>query len=183
MSSSPDTSTRPSEDDQPQTGMIVVGVSAGTGSEAALRWAAEDARRRQGRVRAVMAWRPSGLPGGAPGRLPPQTIADLDQQELAEEKLREFVDAALGEGHEVECRAVEGAARTVLLEAARGAELLVLDSPRMSKLTDPRARRLASRLIYRSPCPVVMMPPPAHAPSPKAQDAAADLEQSAVKAG
>lgn len=169
--------------DQPEGFLIVVGVSAATGSEAAVQWAAEEARRRQGRVRAVMAWRSAGLPGGAPGRPPAQAIIEYDQAEFAEEKLNDFVVAALGEDHGVECRAVEGGAASVLLKEAESAALLVLDSPRMSKLTNPRARRLASRIIYRADCPVLVMPPPVRAPSPEAQDTAEELDQSDVDAG
>ena len=115
---------------------------------------------RHARVRAVMAWRGSGLPGGAPGRAPAQGILDAEpQQQLAEQTLEEFVVDAVGEDHDVELRAVEGKAKDVLLREAEDAALLVLDSPAVAKLYDPRARRLAPDIIFRSPCPVVVMPP------------------------
>jgi Universal stress protein family len=140
---------------------IVVGVSGVTGSRAALQWAAREAQLRRGRVDvvAVMAWRGSGLPGGAPGRVPGQSVTDasLDQRK-AEQLLSEFVVEALGEDHGVQCRAVEGSARSVLVREAESASLLVLDSPSMAKLYEPGAGRLASKLIFRSPCPVVVMP-------------------------
>ena len=139
---------------------IVVGVSPVTGSRAALQWAVQEARVRRGRVRAVMAWRGSGLPGGAPGRAPAQSIIDsVPEQRRAEESLGEFVAEALGDDHDVELRAVEGKAQVVLLEEAEEAALLVIDSPALAKLYDPSARRLAPRVIFRSPCPVVVMPP------------------------
>jgi hypothetical protein len=81
------------------------------------------------------------------------------RQRFAEQTLAEFVADALGEDHDVELRAVEGKAKAVLLKEAEKAALLVLDSPAMAKLYEPSARRLAPRLIYRSPCPVVVMPP------------------------
>jgi hypothetical protein len=59
----------------------------------------------------------------------------------------------------VELRVVEGRALPVLLQEAEHAALLVLDSPAVAKLYDPSARRLAPHLIFRSPCPVVVMPP------------------------
>jgi hypothetical protein len=139
---------------------IVVGVSPVTGSRAALQWAVQEARLRRARVRAVMVWRVSGLPGGAPGRAPAQPVVDASpQQRLAEQTLSEFVADALGEDHEVELRAVEGKARAVLLQEAEEAALLVLDSPAVAKLYDPSARRLAPSVIFRSACPVVVMPP------------------------
>ena len=139
---------------------IVVGVSPVTGSRAALQWAVQEARLRRGRVRAVMAWRGFGLPGGAPGRVPALEIIDASpRQRRAEQTLSEFVADALGEDHDVELRAVEGKAKNVLLKEAENAALLVLDSPAVAKLYEPSARRLAPHLIYRSPCPVVVMPP------------------------
>jgi hypothetical protein len=107
-----------------------------------------------------MAWTTFGLPGGAPGRVPAQSIIDADpQQRLAEQTLEEFVVDALGEDHDVEVKAVEGKAKKVLLEEAQDAALLVLDSPAVAKLYDPRSRRIAPDIIFRSPCPVVVMPP------------------------
>ena len=140
--------------------IILVGVSGVTGSRAALQWAAQEARLRRGRVRAVMAWRSSGIPGGAPGRAPGRSVLDASPQAKSVERdLEEFVVDALGEDHGVECRAVEGGARAVLLQEAEEAALLVVDSPAISKLYEPGARRLAPALIFRSPCPVVVMPP------------------------
>ena len=144
----------------PVASPIVVGVSPVTGSRAALQWAVQEARLRRGRVRAVMAWRGFGLPGGAPGRVPALEIIDASpRQRLAERTLSEFVADALGEDHDVELRAVQGKAKNVLLKEAENAALLVLDSPAVAKLYEPSARRLAPHLIYRSACPVVVMPP------------------------
>jgi nucleotide-binding universal stress UspA family protein len=135
-------------------------VSAVTGSRQALQWAVHEARLRRARVRAVMAWRSSGLPGGAPGRVPAMSIVDANPEQAgAERNLAEFVADALGDDHEVELLAVEGRAREVLLREAEGAALLVLDSPAVSKLYEPAARRLAPQIIFRSPCPVVVRPP------------------------
>ena len=144
----------------PVASPIVVGVSPVTGSRAALQWAVQEARLRRARVRAVMAWRTSGLPGGAPGRVPGQSIIDAaPDQRRAEQTLSEYVSDALGEDDDVELVAVEGKARDVLLEQSREAALLVLDSPAVAKLYDPAARRLAPRIIFSSACPVVVMPP------------------------
>ncbi len=140
---------------------IVVGVSAVTGSRAALQWAVHEARLRRGRVRvkAVMAWRGSGLPGGAPGRLPGLSVVEGAPTAASTERLLgEFVTEALGADHGVELDAVEGAALDVLLEQSRGAALLVLDSPAVAKLYDRGARKLAPEIIYRADCPVVVMP-------------------------
>lgn len=149
--------TSDSTSQSPQTSPIVVGVSGVTGSRQALQWAAREAQMRGGRVVAVMAWRGSGLPGGAPGRAPAQGVK-APQQRSVERELNQFVADALGEDHGVECRAVEGSAGPVLLQAAEGAALLVLDSPATAKLYDPGARKLAPQLLLRAACPVVVMP-------------------------
>jgi len=144
----------------PNASPIVVGVSSVTGSRAALQWAAEEARLRRARVRAVMAWRGSGLPGFAPGRAPGLSIIEsAPEQRRAQQMLEEYVADALGEDHDVECEAMEGDPRSVLLREAEEAALLVLDSPSVAKLYDPGGRRLAPRIIFSSACPVVVMPP------------------------
>jgi Universal stress protein family len=144
----------------PAASPIVVGVSPVTGSRSALQWAVAEARLRRARVRAVMAWRSFGLPGAVLGRLPAEAIVDASPgRRRAEQALSEFVADALGEDHDVELRAVEGNAKAVLLQEAEEAALLVLDSPAVARLYDPSARRLAPRMIYSSPCPVVVMPP------------------------
>jgi len=156
--------------------VVVVGISVNGGSSAALQWAAQEAERRSATVRAVMAWHPSGLPGGAPGRPTSQRMIGYDQAQMARDKLEEYVEDALGPDSGVECRAIEGSPERVLLEQAHDAALLVVDSPRLAKLLQPRARRLAPRLIFRSPCPVLVLPPPA--PTPQAQQAAAERDDS-----
>ena len=137
---------------------IVVGVSAVTGSRAALQWAAAEARLRGARVRAVMAWSASGLPGGAPGRAPAQSITSPEQRS-SERLLAEYVAEALGEDHGVELKAVEGKTKTVLVAETEEAALLVLDSPATAKLYEVGGKRTAPKIIFASACPVVVMPP------------------------
>lgn len=162
--------------------LILVGVDASTGSAAALDYAVQEAQRRGGRVRALMAWRPTGLPGAAPGRPPALSIVDVDLEQVALQTLEGLVRASLGEDHEVECSVAEGRPEAVLVHEAEGAALLVLDSPRPSKLNSGRARRTASQVIFKSPCPVVVMPVPARAADPDVQQARAESDDSAVEA-
>jgi nucleotide-binding universal stress UspA family protein len=141
-------------------GPIVVGVSPSTGSPAALRWAADEARLRATRVRAVMAWRPPRAPA-APGGRPPATVVSVsgtDYEAVADEKLRRLVAAALGAGDAVECQAVRGNAVTALLAAARDAQLVVVGEPGAGRLATVRTSLIAPLLIAQAPCPVVAMP-------------------------
>jgi hypothetical protein len=52
-----------------------------------------------------------------------------------------------------------GKAAAVLLEAAVGAQLLVLDSPRSGNASALPKSLIAPQVVFQSPCPVVLMPP------------------------
>jgi nucleotide-binding universal stress UspA family protein len=163
---------------------IVVGVSAGTGSPNALRWAADLARQVDGHLRAVMAWR-EPRPPAAPGMHPPAVARTGPDQPAhdAEERLARLVAAALGDDHKVECVVEEGGPVRVLRRASRDADLLVLDSPRQEKLIGISSGKLvAPRLLYRSACPVVTMPSSGRGPSGLRRLAAA-VADSAGRAG
>ncbi|NIZ92155.1 universal stress protein [Kineococcus rubinsiae] len=163
--------------------LVVVGVSARTGSPTALRWAVEEAAHRGGHVRAVLAWRPPRAPGVSSGRPPAvPTTAPEDPQRVAEERVRSVVEEALGPEHAVECVAVQGAPRAVLLRQSQGATVLVLDSPRSSKLSTPGAKLLAPQLVFASACPVVVMPPPVEEGLSKARRATQRLGRAAAAA-
>jgi nucleotide-binding universal stress UspA family protein len=138
---------------------IVVGVSPSTGAVAALRWAAEEAAYRRAPLHAVMAWRRPLMPG-APGGRPPATPSTGDELAAdAEARLARIVENVLGRLDGVTLFAQHGSAMSVLLAAARNAQLVVIGPPRLS---DPRtlaAGLLAPQLVYRSPCPVAVIPP------------------------
>ena len=141
---------------------IVVGVSRRTGSIDAVRWAAAEARLRGSRVLAVTAWR-GPRPPAAPGGRPPAVSVLPTEQAFAEEeqRLADRLTAALGDLDELGVRFTlrRGSAVTVLLAAAVGAQLLVLDSPRAGRSTLAKSW-LAPQLIFKAPCPVVLMPHP-----------------------
>ncbi|SDT32677.1 Universal stress protein family protein [Friedmanniella luteola] len=134
---------------------VVVGVSATSKSPTALAWAEAQARQNGGRVVAVRAWRmpnPQATPSGTPaGRI----SREQDVEQAAQAALAEDVAAALGADHDVELRLVRGGKYGVLVKAAAGADLLVIDAPRQL-LAGPM---FAHRLVYAASCPVVVMPP------------------------
>ena len=138
---------------QPYT--IVVGVSATSKSPTALAWAQAQARQNGGRVVAVRAWRmpnPQATPSGtSAGRVP--RVEDVVR--AAQESLAADVAATLGDDHEAELRLVRGGKYNVLVKAAVGADLLVVDAPRQL-MAGPM---FAHRLVYAASCPVVVMPP------------------------
>ncbi|MDT7575487.1 MAG: hypothetical protein QOH17_1820 [Pseudonocardiales bacterium] len=139
---------------------VVVGVSPTTGSPAALRWAAEEARMRSLPLHAVMAWR-NPRPPVATGTRPPMTGA-LRGGELAaeaEQTLRGFVEDALGTGSDVECSVVRGTAVNALVTTAKDATLLVIGEPRAGAMNRVRTSLVAPQVVVKARCPVVVMPP------------------------
>lgn len=133
---------------------VVVGVSPRTGSPTALRFAAEEARRRGTDLRVVTAWRPSNPPMTS-GARPPATHYDPEAEfQDATERLRSQVRSALGDDANVRLEVVHGGKVRVLLQAAETADVLVLDAPRRPRLGPV----LAHRLTYVAECPVVTMP-------------------------
>ncbi len=145
------------------TSPIVVGVSRRTCSVDAVRWAAAEARLRDTRVLAVTAWRgprPPAAPGGRPPAIIPEPLSDAFEMERR--RILERLTEAVGELHElrVEFSLRRGAAAPVLLAAAVGAQLVVLDSPRAGALSTVAKSLIAPQIVFKAPCPVVLMPPP-----------------------
>ena len=122
---------------------LVVGVDGSAAARAALRWAVEQAQRAGGRVVAIAVVEPrpliapgSGLAGGAmtpgmvAGTLPEMSYGMADDEDVTAEADRWLSDAVsvlpAAAAEVVVPRAVVGDAADALLEAARGADLLVL---------------------------------------------------------
>lgn len=146
-------------DDRTKPQVIVVGVSAGSKSPTALRWAAERAAQSGGRVVAVRAWRPH-LPATASHGTPSVTDPDVGSAEAAaRESLAADVAEVLGVDHAAEIRLVHGGKGKALLTAAKevDADLIVIDAPPRSDLSI--APWFVDRVIHQAPCPVVIMPP------------------------
>lgn len=142
---------------------IVVGISRRTGSIDALRWAAAEGQLRGARVQAVTAWRgprAPGAPGGRPPAISPEPIEEAFA--LEQSRILDQLQAALGDlqalGVTYSLR--RGSASAVLLSAAVGAQLLVLDSPRSGTFSTLAKSLIAPQVIFKAPCPVVLMPPP-----------------------
>ena len=164
---------------------IVVGVSERTGSSAALRWAADESKRRGARVVAIVAWQPPQpqIPSGsiAPGvRAPDYSAIGA----AAQHTLETHVLATLGSVHDVTCRAEQGSPEVVLSAESFDAQLLVLDSPRPGRAAKLRKGLLAPKLIYTAGCPVVVIPPdePARTTTQKVKDAARSMASAAADA-
>lgn len=133
-------------------GVVVVGVDGSDGSAAALRWAADEARRRGDRLRAVLAW--SFLD---------QPLGDFDAS-YGETAARERLDAALAAagdhtaGVEVEARVVCDLPARAVLGAADDADLLVVGSRGLGGFRGLLLGSVSQQVAHHAPCPVVIVP-------------------------
>jgi len=132
---------------------IVVGVDGFEPSMAALRWAIRQARLTGAAVEAVTAWH---VPVGT-GWLP---AADTpDYQEDAFDVLAEAIAQmyAIDPDAQVCPRVAEGPAGQVLVNAAQGADLLVVGCRGHGGLTVAMLGSVSQCCVDRAPCPVVIM--------------------------
>lgn len=148
---------------------IVVGVDASAHSNAALRWAVDDATaRKDAEVIAVLAWQMPLVSN--PGAF------DRDELQRSYEKLlTDTVADALALPHlPVDLRVVMGDPIDVLVEASRDAQLLVVGSRGRSQFTGVILGSVSQSCAARAACPVVVVKhldaesrvpadPPAHA--------------------
>lgn len=143
------------------TSPVVVGVSRRTGSPSAVRFAVQEARLRETWVFAVTAWRPPRAPA-TPGVRPPGVASTAPDDPFETETARIVAQLGGTLGAPIETFGVQFELRTgtpaaVLLEAAKDAQLLVLDSPRSGNLSAVPKSWIAPSVIFRTHCPVVVM--------------------------
>ena len=140
---------------------IVVGVDGSEPSKQALRWGAHLAARFGARLDAVAAWDfPTGYGFAS---VPP----DWDPARDMRQALDETVQAVFGDqpppGLRREAR--EGGAARVLIEASRGATMLVVGSRGHGGFTGLLLGSVSSNVAEHAPCPVLIIhgdqPPPA----------------------
>ena len=133
-------------------GTIVVGVDGSEGCRRALQWAVEEARVRDVRVRAVLAWtyldQPTGAFDAAYGA--PNARALLDQ--VLADVLTDAPDV------EVEREVVCDLPVRALLDAARGADLLVVGSRGLGGFKGLLLGSVSQQLVQHAPCPIVVVP-------------------------
>lgn len=141
---------------------IVVGVDGSDESKEALRWAVDEARLRGDTLHATYVWSYPYPYVSAPLLAPPvSTIAISDVRESAEAMLDSVLDEVLGDapGVEVERAAVEGVPALVLVEAAKGADLLVLGSRGHGGFSGLLLGSVSQQCAHHAECPVVIVRP------------------------
>lgn len=143
---------------------IIVGVDDSEEARSALRWALDEGRIHRAPVVAIHAWRPPVIPpvvDVAPILPPP--AADLTAliegaREAAEELVERVVREVAGDdpGVEVRALAVEDTPAAALLDAAKGAELLVVGSRGHGGFKGLLLGSVSHQVAQHAPCPVVI---------------------------
>ncbi|BFV55408.1 universal stress protein [Kitasatospora sp. CMC57] len=132
---------------------IVVGVDGSTPSRRALRWALGQAAATGALVEAVMCWRFPTVYGWAPasvdrelgavaGKMLAQAVAEVTTDD-APVKILEIVES----GHAAE----------ILLERARGADLLVVGNRGLGGFAGTLLGSVGQHCVQHAPCPVVVV--------------------------
>ena len=141
-------------------GVIVVGVDHSAGAKAALRFALEEARLRQAKLRVVHAWQFGYI--GAPGfeGSLPAVGGDLAEfHEAAEAALDETLRGVVADadGVAIERRVDQGAAAPVLIEESRDADVLVVGSRGHGGFAQLLLGSVSQQCALHALCPVVIV--------------------------
>ncbi len=136
---------------------IVVGVDGSPASEQALRWAVDYAMAVGGTVSAIAAWEYPAFYGWAGQSVP--AVDALNPEELAGRILSESVVRVVGDdpGVRISETVMPGGAATVLLEAAKGAALLVVGNRGLGGFSGVLLGSVSRHLTEHAPCPVVVV--------------------------
>ena len=136
---------------------IVAGVDGSESSLAALRWAVRQAELTGATVEAVIAWRYPVLPVPV-GPAPAAVIASADFEKAADKTVTDAIHAVAGSGSNVQVRAQarEGNAAQVLIDAAAGADLLVVGSRGHGGFTEALLGSVSQHCVHHAQCPVVI---------------------------
>lgn len=139
-------------------GRIVVGVDGSPSSKAALRWAVAQAERTGASVQAVIAWHYPVMIGGY-AWAPVSAVPTEDFEEIADKTLAETIADAVDPATAVRIEKVvrEGNAAQVLIEAADGAELLVVGSRGHGGFSSALIGSVSQHCAHHAPCPILIV--------------------------
>jgi nucleotide-binding universal stress UspA family protein len=137
---------------------IVVGVDGSRASVQALAWAVRQAKLTGASVEAVTAWHYPVVIGGMP-YAPLAMLEESDFGGFAAITLSNAISAAVGKDDPVEVSSTvrQGHAAQVLLDAADGADLLVVGSRGHCGFTQALLGSVSQHCVHHSPCPVVII--------------------------
>jgi nucleotide-binding universal stress UspA family protein len=136
---------------------IIVGVDGSPSSKAALAWAVQQAELTGGTVEAVIAWQyPLAF---ATSYAPIGSLSDTDFAATAEKLLGQAINETVDSSSPVKVSATarHGNAAQLLLDAARGADLLVVGSRGHGGFTEALLGSVSQHCVHHAPCPVVII--------------------------
>ena len=141
-----------SESSATQRKRIVVGVDGSPSSVRALEWAISQAELTGSVVDAIYAWHFPAVYG-----LPATDVPDYPS--LADEVLSKAIAEArkIDGSAEIRPHVAEGNAVQILLDAARGADLLVVGSRGHGGFSGALIGSVSQNVVHHSPCPVVVI--------------------------
>jgi len=133
---------------------IVVGVDGSDRSSGALRWAAHESRLRGAALHVVHAWQMPALSYAA--YVPANAY---DGSEVAASSLDAQLGAVLGNPTDmvVVPKVTEGPAAQAILEAAKGAELVVVGSRGLGGFRGLLLGSVSTQVAHHATCPVVIV--------------------------
>jgi len=134
---------------------IVVGVDGSETAQAALRWAVDEARRRDANVEAVFAWHQPFVTGYA--YMGETDLGNFEEE--AQQILDTAVDALDATGIHIERKLVTGGAAPALVDEAKGAALVVVGSRGRGGFAGLLLGSVSQQVAHHAPCPVVIIPP------------------------
>src|SRR3954463_2339248 len=137
---------------------IVVGVDGSEGSQRALAWALDDARRRgEATVEVVHAWEPPMLVGSPVGAVPPIPV-EGPYTDAAHRLLADAVAHADTVGVTVEQVVLEGPPGAALCERSATAALIVVGSSGHGAVMDALIGSVSRYCAHHALCPLVLIP-------------------------
>jgi len=147
--------------DKDVRGRIVVGVDGSDHSVLALRWAVAQAALTGADVEVIASWQ---WPASAGGFLP---YENFDMSGITRKAVEAAVASVVGDGDEsavsVRTTVVEGYPAKALLDAAQGAELLVVGSRGHHAVSGLLLGSVGLHCATHAPCPVLIVREPQHA--------------------
>ncbi len=151
--------------EEPTSGRrIVVGVDGSETSRHALRWAADEAAAHDAELHVIYAWdvpAPGAGIGISTGTL--TAAAPEAEHDAAQQLVAQVVDEELGQSRPPRTRQSigRGSAASVLLEAAKGAHLLVVGSRGLGGFAGLLLGSVSMKMASHAACPVVIVRPAA----------------------
>ncbi|GLZ42258.1 universal stress protein [Actinokineospora sp. NBRC 105648] len=140
---------------------IIVGVDGSECSKTALRWAISQARLTGASVEAFAAWQDPVMYGYAYGWAPTSFAGSDSLQAITEKTLAETVAGVAGSGGQavtIRTRVVQGHPTQVLMDAATGAQMLVVGSRGHGTFAGILLGSVSQHCVQHAPCPVTVIP-------------------------